>query len=102
MWSYRLVLASIAFWAPGLDATVLFWGLWEMGRYPVSIYREPVRWGLTYVIPVAFVATTPVQVLSHGITVSTAVENAVAVGGSVLLVTLVWRAGIRRYAGATT
>lgn len=101
VWSYRLSLASLAFWAPGLEPTVLFQGLWQMGRYPVSIYRQPLRWGLTYVIPVAFVTSTPVQVLVHGASLPLAGESLAAVCGSLAVVMLVWRVALRRYTGAT-
>jgi ABC-2 type transport system permease protein len=101
VWSYRVVVAAIAFWAPGLDATVLFDGLWQMGRYPVSIYRQPLRSALTYVIPVAFVSSIPVRVATHGLSLGLALESGAAVCISVLLVTLVWTFGIRHYTGAT-
>jgi ABC-2 type transport system permease protein len=45
-WAARVVMASLAFWAPGLSQDVLFGVLWQFGRYPVSIYRQPIRFTL--------------------------------------------------------
>lgn len=56
-WASRVTLASLAFWAPYLTPDVLYGALWQFGRYPVGIYRQPIRFVLTYVLPVAFIAT---------------------------------------------
>jgi ABC-2 type transport system permease protein len=102
-WAFRVLFTvSLAFWAPGLDLTVAFSGLWQMGRYPVSIYSRPVRLILTYVVPVAFVSTVPVRVLTHGPDAPLMLESLLVVCGSVVLVVITWRAGLRRYTGATT
>jgi ABC-2 type transport system permease protein len=76
--------------------------VWQFARYPVDIYRRPLRLLLTYVLPVAFLATTPSRALVHGPAFPVIVV-ALAVGvGSVLLAQLVWRAGLRRYTSATS
>jgi ABC-2 type transport system permease protein len=102
LWSYRVLLASFAFWAPGLDPTVLFSAFWQMGRYPVTIYRGPVRWALTYAVPVGFVTTVPVRVLTHGPDSGMLLSSLLALIGSLVAVHVVWHAGLRRYTSATS
>lgn len=102
-WAFRVLFTvSLAFWAPGLDLTVAFSGFWQMGRYPVSIYSRPVRWILTYIVPVAFVTTIPVNVLAHGPDALLMFESLLVACVSVALVFITWRAGLRRYTGATS
>lgn len=101
-WSWRVLLASVAFWAPSFQPEVLFKALWQFGRYPVSIYRQPVRFSLTYVLPIAFIATIPAQALTEGPR-----PRMMLVGGAVgiaafLIVQAVWHAGLRRYTSATS
>jgi len=102
VWSYRVLLASLAFWAPGLEASVLYYGLWQMGRYPVTIYRQPLRWGLTYLIPVAFVTAIPVHVLIHGPNPAIVMQSLGAICGSVATIMVIWRVAVRRYTSATS
>ena len=56
-WASRVLLASLAFWTTGFEPSVLYSAFWQLGRYPTTIYPTLVRWLLTYVIPVALVAT---------------------------------------------
>lgn len=102
VWSYRVILASFAFWAPYLQTDVMYAGLWQLGSYPISIYRGAIRWLLTYGVPVAFITTVPAYALTRGPTTGLVAQSAVAAIASVIVVNLVWRAGLRRYTSATS
>jgi ABC-2 type transport system permease protein len=102
MWATRCMIAALVFWAFGLTLDAVYEAIWQFGRYPVDIYRRPLRLVLTYVIPVAFIATIPSGVLLHTgklLVVPIAIGIAVT---SCLLAHLVWRAGLRRYTSATS
>ncbi|MFZ5815825.1 MAG: ABC transporter permease [Bacillota bacterium] len=101
-WATRLLLASIAFWAPGLEASVLYFALWQLGRYPVSVYHRAVRWILTYTVPVAFVATLPTMALTRGAGPGLVLSGLAMAAGAALAARWVWLAGLRRYTGATS
>ncbi len=59
-----LMMVSLAFWFVRLDNfTELFYGFYQAGRYPVTIYRGVVRVLLTFVVPIAFVTTFPASAL---------------------------------------
>jgi ABC-2 type transport system permease protein len=101
-WAARVVLASLAFWAPGLSQDVMFGALWQFGRYPVSIYRQPIRFTLTFVLPLAFVATLPARALTRGVE-PIVLAAAILVGPmAIALVSRMWHAGLRRYTSATS
>lgn len=102
-WAVRVLLATLAFWAPGFDPTVLFQAFWQLGRYPVGVYHPVVRQLLTYVVPVAFVSTFPAEALLRG----GAGPALGALGAAAALMAfgaagLAWRAGVKRYTGATS
>jgi len=102
IWAIRLILASLAFWAPSAQPDVGFRALWEFGRYPVSVYARPVRLALTCVVPVALVATIPTQILA-GRLGWTGIGIAILVCGvMVAAARRVWLAGLRRYTSATS
>jgi len=100
-WASRVLLASLAFWAP-IELDVLYGALWQFGRYPVNIYRQPIRFLLSYVLPVAFISTLPASALTRG-TDLPQVGVAVAIGiGAIIIVQFVWRIGLQRYTSATS
>ena len=101
-WALRLLLACLAFWAPSLELSVLYFGVWQLGRYPVDVYAPWVRALLTYVVPVAFVSTFPARALTGGAEPTMLLGGLGAAAGSVTVVCLVWRAGLRRYTSATS
>ncbi len=101
-WSSRVLLASLAFWAPHVTPDVLYGALWQFGRYPVSIYRQPIRFLLTYIVPVAFIATLPARALTRGPDARLLLGGLGAALGAVAATRLVWRAGLRRYTSATS
>ncbi len=101
-WASRVLLASVAFWAPQLDTEVMYGALWQLGRYPVGVYHPVVRWMLTYVFPVAFVSTIPARALTRGADAPVVLGGALAALGAIWLVGTVWNAGVRRYTSATS
>lgn len=101
-WSSRVLLASLAFWGPNLSQDVLYGALWQLGRYPVSIYRQPIRFTLTFVLPVAYVATLPARVLTRDPEPVLIGAGLAFAGAAMLGVWLVWNAGLRRYTSATS
>lgn len=101
-WASRVLLASLAFWAPSLQPDVLYSAVWQFGRYPVSMYRQPLRFGLTWVIPVSLMGTLPAQALTRGADPIHLVAGLIAAAGAIGLANAVWQAGLRRYTSATS
>jgi ABC-2 type transport system permease protein len=102
MWAYRVILASLAFWAPGLETGVLFSGVWQTARYPLAVYSKPVQWTLLYVFPVGAVITVPVRIVSQGPDLSMVLYALVACAASISLALLFWSMGLRKYTSATS
>lgn len=102
IWAIRLLLASLAFWAPGVQPDVGFKAVWEFGRYPVTVYQRPVRLILTYAIPLAVVATIPTRALTGELGWEAACGAIVSGAIVVIAARWVWRAGLRQYTSATS
>ena len=101
-WASRVLLASLAFWAPSMELDVFYGALWQLGRYPVGVYPPAVGWLLTYVIPVAFVAAIPAGALTRGASLLLVGQGVTVAVIAIGAATVVWRAGLRRYTGATS
>ncbi len=101
-WASRVLLACFAFWAPAIEPSVLYSAVWQFGRYPVTMYPQPIRFALTWVVPLALVATLPAQMLTRGANLPQLLAGLVAAIGAVTFVNVLWRAGLRRYTSATS
>lgn len=97
-----LALATTAFWFTRIaNIEMVFWNLFEAGRYPVDIFRPWIRWGLTYVIPLAMLTTLPAATLL-GRTGPWHVVGAILLATiTLILASWFWRVGLKRYTGAS-
>lgn len=102
MYALLLAFAGLVFWSPGFLFGWVFDGLFQMARYPVSLYPDGIRLILTWIVPVGVMTTVPAQALTGELTPAAAV-------GSVLLglilftgATVLFRTGVRRYASASS
>ena len=60
IYSFWLVVTTVAFWIVRIDEIAeLFSGLYQSGRWPVTIYPEWLRVSLTFLVPIAFAVTVP-------------------------------------------
>lgn len=102
IYSFWLVLATLAFWFTRINnIEMVFWNVFEAGRYPVHIYPPWVRWGLTYVIPLAFLTTFPAGSLIGKTAPQQVIVALIAGAVSLVLSSWFWRYGLRHYSGAS-
>ncbi len=102
IYSVWLILGTLAIWATRIsNIEMVFWSLFEAGRYPVSIYPAWLRYGLTYVIPLAFLTTFPAGALVGKANVAGVVVTIVIAAVSLLGASAFWRFGLSRYSGAS-
>jgi ABC-2 type transport system permease protein len=102
IYCFWLMLASASFWLVRInEVQELFDGLFKAGQYPVGIYPGWLRYGLTFIIPLAFAITVP----SEAVTGRLAWQSvAVMIGFTIVLLAvsrLCWKRGLRRYGGAS-
>lgn len=102
VYSFWLLLATSAFWFIRIDnVLVIFQSMYEAGRWPVRIYPGWLQFTLTFLVPVAFAVTVPVEALTGRMTTATFL-GAVALTVFMLAITRIfWSYGIRAYSGAS-
>ena len=102
IYSFFLILATLSFWFVRVENLLtIFQSMYEAGRWPVSLYPGWLRYGLTFVVPVAFATTVPAEALTGRLTWVTLL---VAVAIAVVLFTIsrfFWRVGLRHYSGTS-
>lgn len=102
IYSFLLTLSTLAFWLVRLEnILVIYASMYEAGRWPVGIYPIWLRIALTFVVPVAFAITVPVEALV-GRLEPTGLAGALGLAVAFLIVSrLFWRFGLRHYTGAS-
>jgi ABC-2 type transport system permease protein len=102
IYCFWLILTVGAFWVVRMDQIVeLFEGVYQSGRWPVTIYPGWLRVSLTYLVPIAFAVTVPAEALTSRLTPETL---ALAAGFAIALLAFTrwwWRFGLTRYSGAS-
>lgn len=102
IYSFWLILTTVAFWVVRVENILnLFEGVYAAGRWPVGIYPAWLRGLLTFLVPVAFAVTVPVETLTGRLNVATLALAAGLALGFLLLARLIWRFGLRNYSGAS-
>jgi len=102
-YSLWIVMMAFTFWFIKFDNNVtILHALLEAGRYPATVYPPWLRLIVTFVVPVAVTTTVPVQAL-RGELIAWQVAGFLAVAVVILALALqMWRAGVRRYSGASS
>jgi ABC-2 type transport system permease protein len=72
----------------------------ELSRFPVQLYRDPVRSVLT-IVPVAFLTTLPAEALLGRLDPTMLLLAPLVAIGAAVVARLVWRRSLRSYTGAS-
>jgi ABC-2 type transport system permease protein len=102
IYCFWLVIATLAFWiVAAWNIIELFQGVYQTGRWPVSVYPIWLRLSVTFLVPIAFAITVPAEALTSRLDWQTIV---LALGFCVALFAFTrwwWRFGLRHYTGAS-
>lgn len=102
IYSFWLMLTTAAFWVVRIDEMVnLFQGVYAAGRWPVGVYPDWLRTGLTFIVPVAFAVTVPAEALTNRLTPQTLFGAVVLAIALLVVARWFWRRGLRAYSGAS-
>jgi ABC-2 type transport system permease protein len=103
IYSLWIVLVALTFWFVKFDNNVtILQALLDAGRYPVTVYPPWLRLIVTFIVPIAVATTVPLQGLRGDLDPGQ-VLLFIGIGLAALAVALrIWRAGLRRYSGASS
>jgi ABC-2 type transport system permease protein len=105
VYCFWLMLATLCFWFVRIaNIEMVFWNVFEAGRFPIQVYPNWMQWTLTYLIPLAFITTFPAMAGTGDpskISMQIVVTAILMALGMFLLSAWFWRVGLRRYSGAS-
>ena len=102
MYSFWITLATISFWFVRIEnILMIFHSMYDAARWPITIYPGWLRAALTFLVPVAFAVTVPSEALVGRLTADLLVGTMVLATVMLVVSRVFWKAGIKRYAGAS-
>ncbi len=102
IYCFWLALTTVAFWIVRIDEIhELFEGVYQSGRWPVTLYPGWLRLSLTFLVPIAFAVTVPAQALTGTLTPDTLALAAVFCVFLLAVTRAFFRIGLRHYSGAS-
>ncbi len=102
LYCFWLVLATGAFWVIQMwFLPDLFEGVFQTGRWPVGIYPDWLRFGVTFLVPIAFAITVPAEAVTSRLEVQTLAFAGLFTVGAFAFSRWFWRFGLRHYTGAS-
>jgi ABC-2 type transport system permease protein len=103
LYSLWIVMIAFTFWFVKFDNNVtILQALLDAGRYPATVYPTWLRLLITFVVPIAVATTVPLQALRGDLAAWQILVFLLVGLASVLVALRVWRAGIKRYSGASS
>jgi ABC-2 type transport system permease protein len=103
LYSLWIVMIAATFWFVKFDNNVtILQALLDTGRYPATIYPFWLRMLVTFVVPIAVATTVPLQALRGDLTAWQILLFLSIGAASLLVATRVWKAGVRKYSGASS
>jgi ABC-2 type transport system permease protein len=102
IYCFWLIITSTAFWFVRVhEIANLFEGLYAAGRWPVTIYPNWLRYGLTFLVPVAFAVTVPASALTGRLTPQTWLGAFALTVALFTIARFIWKVGLSNYSGAS-
>jgi ABC-2 type transport system permease protein len=102
VYCFWLMITTGAFWVVRMENLIeLFQGVYQAGRWPVSVYPGWLRMLLTFLVPVAFAVTVPSSALVGRLNLQTLLFTALLTGALLIVSRWVWKRGLRNYSGAS-
>jgi ABC-2 type transport system permease protein len=103
LFELSLLVASTAFWTLTATGTGrAFEGIMRIARYPTDFFPSPLRFVLSVVFPLSFIAVVPAKII-----LGMPLERWMMVGAAtscmfILLGIAVWKRGLKKYASASS
>jgi ABC-2 type transport system permease protein len=102
LYCFWLVLATGSFWVVQMwFLPELFEGVFQTGRWPIGIYPDWLRFGITFLVPIAFAITVPAEAVTSRLDLQTLAFAGLFTVVAFLVSRWFWRFGLTRYSGAS-
>jgi viologen exporter family transport system permease protein len=103
LYSFWVALGTLSVWTVKIENVLLiFYSMFEAGRWPVSLYPGWLRYALTFIVPIAFAITTPAEAILGRLDWATTGIIGGAAIGALAGARGFWNYGVKRhYLGAS-
>jgi ABC-2 type transport system permease protein len=102
IYCFWMIITVAAFWVVRMDQLAeLFEGVYQSGRWPVTVYPGWLQVSLTFLVPIAFAVTVPAEALTSRLTLDTLGLAAVFALVLFVFTRWWWSFGLKRYSGAS-
>jgi ABC-2 type transport system permease protein len=102
LYCFWLAITTVAFWVVNMWHVVeLFDGVFQTGRWPVGIYPTWLRFGVTFLVPVAFAVTVPAEAVTSRLDWPTLIVAVLFAAALFAFTRWFWRFGLKHYSGAS-
>jgi ABC-2 type transport system permease protein len=102
IYSFWIILATLSFWFVRVENILeIFRSMFEAARWPISLYPPWLRFTLSFIVPVAFVTTVPVEALTGRLSPPTLMLAALMAVVMLVVSRLFWKLGLHQYTGAS-
>ncbi len=102
IYSFWMILATLSFWFIKVENILtIFQSTYSAARWPVSIYPFWLRFGLTFIIPIAFAVTVPVEGLIGRLDEALMLTMVLLALGLGVVSRRFWKYGLSHYSGAS-
>jgi ABC-2 type transport system permease protein len=99
----HIIVLTIGVITTEVDGVIwMYRDLIRLGQFPVSIYAEPLRFLLFFMIPIGFMITIPAEVLLNTKPTYSIVVATIMGVGSFLLSLKIWNWGLKQYSSASS
>ncbi|WP_135230064.1 ABC transporter permease [Deinococcus fonticola] len=98
-----LGLSTTAFWfVKTQNASELFNGIFGAARFPVTAFPVPIRFLLTFIVPVALITSVPAQAMTGQLTPVLAIASPLIAAALFIGTRLFWRKAVGSYTSASS
>lgn len=101
--AFHIFVLAVGVLTTEVDNTIMLYrDLTQMGRFPIDIYKEPLRGILTFVIPIGIMITFPAKALMGLLSIQGIIIS-FFIGGLMFFISIkFWRFSLKRYSSASS
>lgn len=101
--AFHIFVISMGILTTEVDNTIMLYrDITQMGRFPVDIYREPVSWFITFIVPVGIMMTFPAKSLMSQLSFGLILTSPAIAFIFIFLSYRFWKFSLKRYSSASS
>jgi ABC-2 type transport system permease protein len=101
--SFHIIVLALGIITLEIDHTIMIYrDLTSLGRFPIDIYKEPLRSTLLYILPIGVMMTIPVKTMFGLISIQGIILSITAGVFSIFLALKFWDFALKKYTSASS